>query len=237
MSKPNKSVTMVSFNPDKDIPDLEGKVVLVTGGNIGLGRESVYQLAKHNPQIFLAARDKAKADATIADIKKELPNAKITFLELDLASFASVKKAADTFEASSKRLDILMNNAGIMACPAGLTKEGYEIQFGTNHMGHALLSKLLLPTLQRTAKEPGSDVRIINLSSWGNNFAPKGGLIFDAMKTDMQSYTTFSRYGQSKLANILFNRELAKRYPSIKCGTYLDACSPVGARRETTDHI
>jgi len=211
---------MVSFNPDKDIPDLRGKVILVTGGNIGLGRESIYQLAKHNPsKIFLGARTKAKADATIAEIKKELPSANITFLDLDLASFASIKQAADTFEASSKRLDMLMNNAGIMACPAALTKEGYETQFGTNHVGHALLTKLLLPTLQRTAKEPGSDVRIINLSSSAHNWAPKGGLVFDAMKTDMQSYSTWARYGQSKVANILFNKELAKRYPSIKCGT------------------
>lgn len=174
--------------------------------------------SKHNPsEIYLAARTPSKAEAAIAEIKKQVPNAKITFLHLDLASLDSVKRAADTFTNSSDRLDILMNNAGIMACPPALTKDGYETQFGTNHMGHALFTKLLLPTLQRMAKEPGSDVRIINLSSIGHNLAPNGGIIFDKLKTDMKDYNAFPRYGQSKLANILFNRELAKRYPSIEC--------------------
>lgn len=103
-----------------------------------------------------------------------------------------------------------------MAGPPGLTKDGYEIQFGTNHVGHALLTKLLLPALERTADEPDSDVRIINVSSAGEKFAPRGGLVLDDVKTPMESYLTFTRYGQSKLANILFTKELAKRYPAIK---------------------
>lgn len=100
-----------------------------------------------------------------------------------------------------------------MAVPPGVTKEGYEIQFGTNHVGHALLTKLLLPTLLRTAESPGSDVRIVNLSSEGHNLAPTGGILFDKTKLDAQS--TWARYGQSKLANILFAHSLAKEYPSI----------------------
>ena len=99
-----------------------------------------------------------------------------------------------------------------MAAPAGTTEEGYEIQFGTNHMGHALLTKLLLPTLLATA-EKGADVRIVNLSSEGHNLAPTGGILFDKSKLDAQG--TWARYGQSKLANILYARELATRYPSI----------------------
>ena len=111
-----------------------------------------------------------------------------------------------------------------MAMPPGTTKEGYEIQFGTNHLGHALLTKLLLPKLLMTAEEPSSDVRIVNLSSAGHGLPPKGGLVLANAKSDMASYSTWVRYGQSKLANILFTRELARRYPSIKSM----ACHPGG---------
>jgi len=111
-----------------------------------------------------------------------------------------------------QRLDILILNAGIMATPPGLTTEGYEIQFGTNHVGHALLTKLLLPTLLKTAEEPGADVRVVSLSSMGHIMAPRDGIIFKDLKTDMASYLTLTRYAQSKLANILFTRELDRRY-------------------------
>lgn len=117
----------------------------------------------------------------------------------------------------SKRLDILMNNAGIMAVPQGETEEGYEIQFGTNHMGHALLTKLLIPTLQATAEELGADVRIINLTSEGHNFARAAGTLLDKKQLDASG--AWGRYGYSKLANILFARELAKHYPKITAVT------------------
>ncbi|KAK4694543.1 hypothetical protein P7C71_g3055, partial [Lecanoromycetidae sp. Uapishka_2] len=149
------------FNADSDIPDLSGKTILVTGNN-GIGEASCRQFAKHNAHVYLAARTPSKAESAIAEIKKETPDANITFLELDLASLASVKRTAETFNASSDRLDVLLNNAGVMALPASTTKDGYEIQFGTNHVGHALFTKLLMPTLQRTAEEKGSDVRIVN---------------------------------------------------------------------------
>jgi len=131
---------------------------------------------------------------------------------LDLTSFDSIHQAAETFKSSSDRLDVLMNNAGIMATPYSTTKEGYEIQFGTNHMGHALLTKLLLPTLQKTAALPDSDVRIVNLSSSGHQMAPSG-IITDADALEQKS--TWTRYGNSKLANVLFARELSRRYPAI----------------------
>ncbi|CAF9911889.1 hypothetical protein IMSHALPRED_010618 [Imshaugia aleurites] len=203
------------FDPDKDIPDLTGKTILVTGGNNGLGLETCRQLAKHNPHLYLAARSPSKAESAIADIKGTVPHANITFLELDLASLESVKNAADTFNAKSDRLDVLINNAGVMALPPGTTKEGYEIQFGTNHVGHFLFTKLLMPTLQRTAEGQG-DVRIVNLSSEGHRLPPKGGLALKDAHSNMASYNTWVRYGQSKLANILFTRELTRRYPAIK---------------------
>ncbi len=127
-----------------------------------------------------------------------------------------MKKAAEAFSASSDKLDVLINNAGVMALNASTTKEGYEIQFGTNHVGHALLTKLLMPTLQRTAEQNGSDVRIVNVSSAGHRFAPKGGLVLKDAVSGMSAYNTWVRYGQSKLANVLFTRELAKRYDNIK---------------------
>lgn len=126
-----------------------------------------------------------------------------------------METAAKEFTSKENKLDILYLNAGIMATPAGLTKDGYEIQFGTNHVGHALLTKLLLPTLEKTAEQPGSDVRVIAVSSIGHLAAPWSGICFDKLKTEMSWTPTMVRYGQSKLANILFARELAKRYPKI----------------------
>ena len=172
------------------------------------------QLVKHKPShIYLAARTPSKAEAAIEDIKKTIPDAPVTYLPLDLMSFDSIKKAADEFNSKSTRLDILMNNAGIMATPIAFTKEGYESQFGTNHIGHALFTKLLMPTLLKTAEEPNSDVRIINLSSEGHNFSPSGGIIFETERLKTQN--PWTRYGQSKLANILFSKGLSKRYPKI----------------------
>lgn len=208
----------IQFDPDRDIPALSGKVILITGGNSGLGKESIFQLAKHDPaNIFMGARSETRAREAIDDIKKIVPNAKVQFLQLDLSSFDSVRNAANQVLASSERLDVLMNNAGIMATPAAVTKEGYEIQFGTNHMGHALLTKLLLPLLEKTAARPDGDVRIINLSSnAADNQAPKEGLILSDVKSPMLAMSTWARYGQSKIANVYFTQQLAKRYPQIK---------------------
>jgi NAD(P)-dependent dehydrogenase (short-subunit alcohol dehydrogenase family) len=210
----------VPFDPDKDIPSLDGKVILVTGGNIGLGKQSVLEFARHHPtQIWLAARNLDKAKVAVDEIKKQLPDADaatIKLLELDLASLDSVKKAAQTFASESDRLDILMLNAGIMATPPGLTKDGYEIQFGTNHVGHALLTKLLLPILEKTAKSsPDADVRIVSLSSGGHKYPPRGGIQFDSLKNNGSGLGALQLYGQSKLANVLFARQFAKLYPQF----------------------
>ena len=204
------------FDPSKDMPDLTGKVVIVTGGNTGLGLESCLKIAARNPaHLYLAARTASKADKAIAEVKKVAPGVSISHLSLDLASFPSIANAAKTVLANSDRLDILLNNAGVMALPPGLTEQGYEIQFGTNHVGHALFTHLLMPRLLETAQKPGADVRIVNLSSMGHQLASKEGIVFNELKTTMEPRITWTRYGQSKLANILFTKELAKRYPSI----------------------
>ncbi|EMD60296.1 hypothetical protein GGP41_008326 [Bipolaris sorokiniana] len=204
------------FNPDEQIPDLSGKVILVTGGNNGLGKETVTQLAKHSPaRIYLGARNQEKAQAAIADIKKEIPEANIVFLEIDLASFSSIAKAVRVFLSEGDRLDILVNNAGIFACPPGLTEDGYEIQFGTNYMGPVLLTRLLLPCLEKTALGPGNDVRVVFVSSALHTLSPKEGLILSEVKTTLERINTMTRYGQSKLAEMYFARILAKTNPAI----------------------
>ncbi|KAE8402486.1 hypothetical protein BDV37DRAFT_252415 [Aspergillus pseudonomiae] len=205
----------VSFNPDRDIPDLSGKVALVTGGNAGLGKETILQLAKHRPQrIYLAARSESKAQTAISSIKASLSkNVEITWLPLDLMSIKSIQTAAQKFHAESSRLDILILNAGVMSLPPGETEMGHEIQLGTNHTGHFLLTKLLLPTLLKTAEEPNSDVRVVSLASIGHNLAPSFETILDQDR--LKKVNTNTRYGASKAANILFAAELARRYPSI----------------------
>lgn len=207
------SGSAVNFSA-KDIPSLKGKVILVTGGNSGLGKQSILDLARHEPQeIWLTARSTGKAEQAIADIKQKVPDANIKPLALDLTSFDSIQAAARTFTSAASRLDILMLNAGCMAAPEALTKDGYELQFGTNHMGHALLTKLLTPVLDQTAAEPNADVRVVVLSSAAVSMAPEGGIQFDTLKTTQAALNTWKRYGQSKLANALYARALAKRHP------------------------
>ena len=207
------------FNPRKDVPSLTGKVILVTGGNSGLGKQSVIEFAKHEPsQIWLTARDMVKAKAAVDDVEKQVPGVPpINVLQLDLSSLESVKDAAKKFTALSDRLDILMLNAGTLGTPPGLTKDGFETQFGTNHVGHFLLTKLLMHILVKTAdSDPNSDVRVVCLSSDMHRVTPPLGIQFDTLKTNGATLTAFQRYGQSKLANVLFAKELAKRYPQLK---------------------
>lgn len=229
------STSGVSFTPAKDIPDLSGKVIFITGGilaplhcfplhqnhtltsssspgNVGLGKESALQLSAHNPShIYLSCRNRSKAEAAIRSIQSTVPSARLTFIQCDLTSLSSVLSAAQEFTRRESRLDILMLNAGIMAVPAAATDDGYEIQFGTNHIGHALLTKLFMPTLLKTAVLPGADVRVVALSSIAHVTA--GGIQFAGLKSaDGGLATNMTRYGQSKLANILFVRELQRRY-------------------------
>ncbi|KAH8602359.1 hypothetical protein B0O99DRAFT_648139 [Bisporella sp. PMI_857] len=219
------SFSSLSFDPKEDIPDLSGKVIFITGGNAGLGKETILQISKHNPaHIYLSARTQSKAESAIESIKSTFsdPNEcpPITFIECDLSSLPSVVSAAKEFLSKEKRLDRLFLNAGVMGIPAEVTGQGYEVHFGTNHMGHALLTKLLLPTLLRTAEEGNdqgqkNDVRVISLTSAGH--AGVFGVSFDKLKTPMDSYmtSTLVRYAQSKLANLLYAKELARRYPSL----------------------
>ncbi|KAJ5373220.1 hypothetical protein N7517_005226 [Penicillium concentricum] len=203
----------LDYNPDKEIPDLTGKSIFITGGTGGLGAASAIHLAKHNPShIYLSGRNATSAEKVIKQIHGTNPNLAVTFIKCDLASLTSVKKAAEHFTSQHQTLDILMCNAGIMAKPPSLTVDGYEVQFGTNHLGHALLIKKLLPLL-----EASRNPRLVILTSQGMGLHPHGGIIFDKLKTtqDIAFGGPWRRYGQSKLANLLYARELAKRFPAI----------------------
>jgi NAD(P)-dependent dehydrogenase (short-subunit alcohol dehydrogenase family) len=201
----------------QDIPDLSGQVIIVTGGNAGLGYETIRQLSHHTPKtIYLAARSRSKAEKAIADLNENNPKfTNIRFLELDIASFESVETAAATFLRQESRLDILVNNAGIMMTPEGLTKDGYEIQFGTNVLGPALFTQLLLPILRNTAKV-NTQTRMVMLASAAHARAPKNVYDFDELRTTAPNRHTTERYTTSKLANIHYAKALAERETGVK---------------------
>ncbi|KAJ6032207.1 hypothetical protein N7540_002939 [Penicillium herquei] len=211
----------VKYNPIKDIPDLSGQSIFITGGTGGLGASSALELSKHNPaHIYISGRNTKNAESIIEEIQKSNKSTKVTFVECDLSSLSAVQKAAELFLAQTPppRLDTLICNAGIMNRPLETSEEGYEIQFATNHLGHALLIRKLLPLLEKTASE-GKDGRIVILSSLAWQMSPIGGIQFDRLQST-QSFPIggpWQRYGQTKLANLLYARELAKRYPHLTC--------------------
>lgn len=191
-------------------------------GSAGIGKETILQLAHHRPhRIYLASRNESKACDAIASIKSAVSSPvdiDIRYIPLDLASFASIKNAANRFTSECDRLDILILNAGIMGNPPETTEAGHEIQFGTNHVGHFLLTKLLLPTLMKTAKadgDAGADVRVITVASIASGTA--SSFSFDELTSTpaLLATSTWKRYGASKAANILFASELARRHPAI----------------------
>jgi NAD(P)-dependent dehydrogenase (short-subunit alcohol dehydrogenase family) len=209
-------------DPTKSIPDLSDRVFLITGGSDGLGYETALQLAHHSPKhIYLACRGTEKTAITIARIVESVKSstgtdvsAKLTHLLLDLSSFRSVRQAVQAFLRTGHTLNVLINNAGIMCVPPGTTSEGYEVHFGVNHMGHALLTQLLLPSLAQAAAL-GQDARVITLASSSEAQAPHGGLLLDVVKSPMLDFSGWDRYGQSKLANVLYTRALAEKHKDI----------------------
>ncbi|KAF2653811.1 oxidoreductase [Lophiostoma macrostomum CBS 122681] len=209
----------VNFDPTKDIPDLSGKVIFITGGTSGIGASTLKSLAAHNPsQIYFTGRNEASGSALVSSLKTSYPSTNLTFIKTDMVSLSSVQSSIRT-HFTNTRLDILICNAGIMAQPATLSADGYEIQFAVNHLAHAMTIRTLLPTLLATAEQPEADVRIITLSSRGYRFHPTPGILFDELSSHSAISRLFLgpriRYGQSKLANILHTTSLASHYPRI----------------------
>ncbi|XP_058769815.1 short-chain dehydrogenase TIC 32, chloroplastic-like isoform X1 [Vicia villosa] len=190
--------------------DATGFTAIVTGASSGIGVETTRVLALHGLHVIMAVRNMGAAKDVKEAIVKEIPSAKIDVMELDLSSIASVKKFASEFISSGLPLNILINNAGVMACPFMLSKDNIEQQFATNHLGHFLLTHLLLDTMKKTAHESNKEGRIVNVSSEAHRFAYSEGIRFGKIN-EQSSYSNWRAYGQSKLANILHANELAKR--------------------------
>ncbi|KAL3456584.1 hypothetical protein BJX64DRAFT_296583 [Aspergillus heterothallicus] len=200
----------MTFHPDT-LPDLQGKVFIVTGGNSGIGYHTVSYLAEHGAHVYMCARSPEKGAAAIADIKKTHPTANIDLLLLDHMDLKSVVAAAKRFLTLETALHGLVNNAGIMATPFEITKDGHEAQWQTNYLAHWVLTEYLLPLMLQTAKTlPPGSVRIVNLTSSGHLSAPKGGINFSDLS--LKESGIWQRYGQSKLANILHTKTLHQTY-------------------------
>ncbi len=183
--------------------DLLGQVVIVTGSNTGIGKETARVLARMGASVVLACRDVGKSLPVVEELKKDTNNENIEFIRLDLMDLKSIKDFSEEFKSKYDRLNILINNAGIMAIPDRReTKDGFELQFGTNHLGHFCLTTLLLDLIKKSAPS-----RIINLSSVASAIGTMNwnDILFE------KGYNLSTAYAQSKLANIIFTKELQRR--------------------------
>ncbi|CAI5507711.1 unnamed protein product [Closterium sp. Naga37s-1] len=229
--------------------DLSGKVAIVTGGSSGIGTETARVLALRGASVVLAVRNTEAGEAAKAAIIKDIearsaeaagvPAAvreRVSVMPLDLASLKSVRAFAADYLRLNRPLHLLINNAGVMICPFMLTADGYENQFGTNHVGHFLLTNLLLPKLKETAKKEGAEARIVIVSSAAHQFPYPGGIRFDAINAK-EGYDSMKAYGQSKLANILHARELARRLKEEGAGVTVNALHPGVIDTNLSRHI
>lgn len=188
------------------LPDMTGRAAIVTGANSGLGLETARGLAARGAHVVLACRSADKTREAMTAVRAGTPDASLEFLPLDLASLASVREFASQFMARHQRLDILCNNAGVMALPQRRTEDGFEMQIGTNHLGHFALTGLLLDAIRAT---PGA--RVVNVSSLFHKY---GKIRFDDLNWE-RGYSRWPAYGQSKLANLLFTYELQRRFDRV----------------------
>ncbi|EJF56822.1 NAD(P)-binding protein [Dichomitus squalens LYAD-421 SS1] len=218
-----------------DIPDLTGRIVIVTGGNVGIGYETVKVLLKHNAKVYLAARGKDKAERAIKSLK-EATGKEAIFLQLDLASLSSVKKAAEEFLSRESELHILFNNAGVMAPPIEqVTADGYDMQWGTNVVGHYYFTVLLLPALLAGVKSsPDHHARVITTAS---SRAYSHTLHWETFKDTPERRKTsrVGLYPQSKFGNVVFARQLAKRY--AEQGIISVSVNPGNIKSELQRHL
>lgn len=205
---------------------LDGKTAIVTGANTGIGKETARDLAKRGARVILACRDMEKAERAVSDITGDCAGAKVIALKLDLAYTKSICQFAESIYNTEKALHLLINNAGVAICPYQTTVDGYEMQFGVNHLGHFFLTFLLLDLLKHSAPS-----RVINVSSRAHAM---GKIQFDDLSGE-RDYHSVRAYSQSKLANVLFTRELAKRTEALGVMAY--AVDPGIVHTELTRHM
>ena len=207
--------------------DLRGKLALVTGGSSGIGQETARALAERGAHVVLTARDMPKGEGVAEGIRASTGNQRVQVEELELGSLASIRAFADRFRSRHDALHILVNNAGVMACPAAKTADGFELQFGSNHVGHFLVTCLLAPALLK-----GAPSRIVSVSSRGHHMSP---VVFDDIQFERRPYHKWLAYGQSKTANVLFAVGLEKRLGAR--GVHANALHPGGIVTELARHL
>ena len=201
-----------------NIADQNNRVVIITGATSGLGKEATKILAGKNATVIMAVRNTEKGESVAAEFKKILPDAKIDVRKLDLGSLDSVRSFSEGMNTYYERLDILINNAGVMACPFSKTKDDFEIQMGTNHLGHFALTGLLMPLLKKTKAS-----RIVATSSIAHR---QGDIDFEDINWGKRKYATGKAYGDSKLANLYFAYELARKLKNDPNAPMVTAAHP-----------
>jgi len=211
-----------------NIPDQKGKIAIITGATSGLGKEATRVLAGKNATVIMAVRNTKKGATVVDEIKNEFLSADIVVRELDLTSLDSIKLFADGVVKDFDRLDILINNAGIMMCPYSKTKDGFEIQMGTNHLGHFALTGQLMPLLKKT-----KDSRIVVTSSIGHR---AGNIDFTDINWGKRKYNKQRAYGDSKLANLYFTYELMRKFKDDENAPMVTAAHPGWTRTELQRH-
>ena len=212
-----------------DVPDQSGRVAVVTGANTGIGYETANVLARAGAHVVLAVRNPEKGNAALARIIAASPKADVTLQELDLSSLASVRRAADALRRKYPRIDLLINNAGVMWTPKQLTADGFELQFGTNHLGHFALTGLVLDHLL-----PVRGSRVVTVSSVGHRL--RAAIHFDDLQWERR-YDRVGAYGQAKLANLLFTYELQFRLANKSAPTIAVSAHPGGSSTELTRNL
>jgi NAD(P)-dependent dehydrogenase (short-subunit alcohol dehydrogenase family) len=211
-----------------DVPDQTGRVAIITGANTGIGYEAAAVLATKGAHVVLAVRSLDKGKNAVDRITAKAPHADVTLQQLDLTSLYNIREAADTLRATYPSIDLLINNAGVMMTPKETTKDGFELQFGTNHLGHFALTGQLLDNLL-----PVEGSRVVTISSSTHRI---GRINFDDLQSERR-YNRLAAYGQSKLANLLFTYELARRLANKGAPTIAVAAHPGGSNTELTRNL
>lgn len=201
-----------------NIPDLTGKTAIVTGSNSGIGFEAAKVLAEKNAEVIIAVRSVPKGDYAASEIKTDFPNAKLSVLKLDLSSLESVKSFTDKIKKVYNKIDLLINNAGVMVPPYTKTNEGFELQFGTNHLGHFVLTAGLFDLIKNS-----SEGKIVNVSSSAHKF---GKIDFEDLNWEKRKYKEWRAYGDSKIANLYFTYELSRRLTKAGSKVKVTSCHP-----------
>lgn len=211
-----------------DVPDQSGRVAVITGSNTGIGYEAAAVLAGKGAHVVLAVRNLDKGNAAAERIRAATPHAEVSIQQLDLTSLDNIRAAADALRTAYPRIDVLINNAGVMTTPKATTADGFELQFGTNHLGHFALTGQLLENMLAV---DGS--RVVTISSNGHRF---GSINFDDLQSQRR-YNRLSAYGQAKLANLLFTYELNRRLAAAGAPTIAVAAHPGSSNTELTRNL